>query len=137
MQVSITEFLGEVSFFLVELGTNVVSDNVLPLSQALLTLKIDIQLSQSNRSKVQFILYLFGICERMIVDFINILSAPTIPSDVSISFPRSTTEMISIRVPTSTPMIYSDVSISYPRSTTEMSSIRVPTSTRQRPALEI
>ena len=136
-EVSITQFLVQVSSFLVELGTNVVSDNVLPLSQALLTLKINVQLSQSNRSKVQFILYLFGICERMILDIINVLSTPTIANSVSMTSPRSTTKMVSIRVPTSTPTIPNNVSIIFPRPTTEMSSIRIPTSTRQRTALEI
>ena len=86
-EVSISQFLVQISSFLVELGTNVISDNVLTLSQALLKLKINIQLSQSIKSKVQFILYLFRICEMMIVDFINILTGAT----PSISPPSPTT----------------------------------------------
>ena len=129
-EVSSTQFLLQVSSFLLELGTNVISDNVLPLSQDLLQLKITTQLSQSTQSKVQFILYLIGICERMILDIIAVLSTPAInnlstptllpANDVSISFPRPTTAMSSIRIS---------------RPTAEMSSIGVPTSTRQRPAL--
>merc|ERR1711902_223522 len=65
-------------------------------SQALLTLKINIQLSQSIKSKVQFILYLFRICEMMILDIIKIynptettLSPPPPPPPSPISDPPS------------------------------------------------
>merc|ERR1712048_925584 len=56
-----------------------------------LTLKINIQLSQSIKSKVQFILYLFRICEMMILDIIcqlsnckeTTLAPPPPPSPIS------------------------------------------------------
>merc|ERR1712019_64272 len=40
-EVSISQFLVQVSAFLVELGTNVISDNVLTMSELLLKLKIN------------------------------------------------------------------------------------------------
>ena len=82
-EVSITQFLVQISSFLVELGTNVISDNVLTLSQALLKLKINITLSQSIKSKVQFILYLFRICEMMIVEIITTLTGVAPPTSIS------------------------------------------------------
>merc|ERR1712019_262726 len=103
--------MGQVSAFLVELGTNVISDNVQTLSQALLTLKINIQLSQSIKSKVQFILYLFRICEMMILDIIcqlsnckeTTLAPPPPPPPSPISDPPSPSPTPSPPGPTPSP----------------------------------
>jgi len=95
--VTISQFLVQVSSFMVELGTNVLSTNVQTLSETLLKLKINVGLSQTIKSKVNFILYLIRICDMMLLDIIKIITEisggtiTSVPTSSGTNAPSSTT----------------------------------------------